>query len=278
MENPTLSVPPSCESLFATGQLNSRNDIRIIHGAGFSLVEMLVTVAVVGIVAALVLAAISQTKGRAKRIQCANNVRQLGLALQEFVGDNRAYPLGIFGTDQSHTWFDALEDQMHRNVWKSRYVRNTDFWTNGVWLCPSAERPSTLPKKYTTGDFFSYGYNMLGIGGQYGLGQLFGKIKNPPVNESSVICPSEMISIGDGFVGSHSNILDGNSWIGRVSAEGDFVTTARAYARHQGKANVVFCDGHVSSPKLQFLFEATSDDALVCWTRDHNPHREILPQ
>jgi prepilin-type processing-associated H-X9-DG protein len=46
--------------------------------------------------------------------------------------------------------------------------------------------------------------------------------------------------------------------------------------RHQDKANVVFCDGHVESPTLQFLFEDTSDAALARWNRDHLPHREKL--
>jgi prepilin-type processing-associated H-X9-DG protein len=46
--------------------------------------------------------------------------------------------------------------------------------------------------------------------------------------------------------------------------------------RHQGKANVVFCDGHVESPTLPFLFADTSDAALSRWNRDHQPHREKL--
>jgi prepilin-type processing-associated H-X9-DG protein len=46
--------------------------------------------------------------------------------------------------------------------------------------------------------------------------------------------------------------------------------------RHQGKANVVFCDGHVESPTLPFLFADTSDAALSRWNRDHLPHREKL--
>jgi prepilin-type processing-associated H-X9-DG protein len=50
----------------------------------------------------------------------------------------------------------------------------------------------------------------------------------------------------------------------------------RASARHQGKANVVFCDGHVESPTLPFLFADTSAAALSRWNRDHQPHREKL--
>jgi len=55
-----------------------------------------------------------------------------------------------------------------------------------------------------------------------------------------------------------------------------FESYGNTTARHHGKANVVFCDGHVESPTLKFLFEDTSDAALSRWNRDHLPHREIL--
>ena len=55
-----------------------------------------------------------------------------------------------------------------------------------------------------------------------------------------------------------------------------FETTGFASSRHSGKANVLFCDGHVESPTLQFLFEDTSDEALSRWNLDHLPHREQL--
>ncbi|HEY2328769.1 MAG TPA: type II secretion system protein [Verrucomicrobiae bacterium] len=55
------------------------------------------------------------------------------------------------------------------------------------------------------------------------------------------------------------------------------MAVSQAKARAQRiQANVVFCDGHVESPTLQFLFEDTSDEALSRWNRDHLPHREKL--
>jgi len=59
----------------------------------FTLVELLVVIAIIAILATLLLAAISQSKAKAQRVQCANNVRQLGVGLQTFVTDNNAYPL-----------------------------------------------------------------------------------------------------------------------------------------------------------------------------------------
>ena len=70
-----------------------------------------------------------------------------------------------------------------------------------------------------------------------------------PVAESKVVVPSDMIAIGES---DHMDFMRSESY--------DFKDL---FLRHQNQSNVVFCDGHVESPTLQFLFEDTSDDALV---------------
>jgi prepilin-type processing-associated H-X9-DG protein len=86
----------------------------------------------------------------------------------------------------------------------------------------------------------------------------------PPVNESEIVNPSELMAIGDGFVGNNGILQDGVFALWRTDdVTNSFGSTERSYARHQGKANVVFCDGHIESPTLKFLFEDTSDAALA---------------
>jgi len=61
--------------------------------SALTLTELLVVIAIIAILLALLLPTLSRSLQRARQIQCVNNVSQLGLALQEFIGENHRYPL-----------------------------------------------------------------------------------------------------------------------------------------------------------------------------------------
>jgi len=176
-------------------RLRSRPGTRRL--VGFTLIELLVVIAIIGVLIALLLPAVQAAREAARRAQCTNNMKQLGLALANYESAQGAYPMSYVqrGTTQPSYWSDS----------------GWGCWSPHALLLPFLEQNSV----YNAQNFLVASYENLDNGWQ---------ATAACTRINSFLCPSSTLPVGRyGYRDDYgmtwvSDTLPGNNYFASVGA------------------------------------------------------------
>jgi prepilin-type N-terminal cleavage/methylation domain-containing protein/prepilin-type processing-associated H-X9-DG protein len=213
----------------------------------FTLIELLIVIAVIGILASLMLPALTQAKIAARRITCVSNLRQLGIASQMYWDENDGDAFRyILGSSNGSTiyWFGWIENwtpgnEGLRQFDPSRSALYGHLRGRGVEICPAFNYSSRLFKPKATGASYGYGYNV----------HLSAPTNQPPLKINRVTRPSDIALFAD--AGQINTFQEPASPDNPLLEEFYYITDTEptVHFRHQRRANVIYCDGHVSDQR-----------------------------
>jgi len=210
---------------------------------GWSLVEILVVILVIGLLAAIALPVFSRARERALQAVCQNHLKQLGLAVRLYLqyNDNIYFPYEV-ETREGTLYYYGLERLLSDGCVDVDVSRGYLFpyfsLVAGVERCPSFNECSSL-KRRLQGATLGYGYNRFGVAGKSG---------------TCIRAPENIVLLADSAHVAWRGACSGPTNL--IVEEFGYVTPSdfTVHFRHAGQANVLFCDGHVESRVPRKIF------------------------
>jgi prepilin-type processing-associated H-X9-DG protein/prepilin-type N-terminal cleavage/methylation domain-containing protein len=226
---------------------------KIQHRHAFTLVELLVMMAIIAILTAMLLPVLNQSKLSAQSAECMSNLRQLGVAAELYWDDNRGDCFSYVFAPTNHGaiyWFGWIgSGQEGQRSFDLSYGAMYPYLNGSeVRLCPSLGYGLAQFKLKADSVVFSYGYNRF----------LSATSSQPPINVSRFRQPDQTALFADAAQVNNfqapatpaNPMLEEWYYLDLETNYSGANNYPNGHFRHSQKANVVFGDGHVGAEKF----------------------------
>jgi prepilin-type N-terminal cleavage/methylation domain-containing protein len=211
-------------------------------GRAFTLIELLVVIAIIAILAAMLLPVLAKAKEAGRRISCANNVRQLGIAAQLYLGDSQGFYPPRSDTDR---WPDKFSSYYAKNL---KLLLCPSETTNAPLSNPDTNAADIAPRSY-----FINGWNDVFASSP---GDPQGLNLGDQMKEGNIIHPSDTFLFGEKTAGKGDFYMDleegqGNDFEGILNQSShDAMPGDRIAGYGSGGANFALTDGSATLIKF----------------------------